>query len=100
MAEQEKTEKVTTEELGHLQTLSQNFNSTKIAIANAAIALNKATSDQQTEIDKLAVIQTEFADVEKELMKNYGENANINLQTGEVTHPEVKPEVKAEVAEK
>ena len=86
MAEQEKKQELKTEELGHLQTLNQNFNAVKMGIANAAV-------EQHHQIEKLIGIQGEFAIVEKELMKNYGENANINLQTGEVTHPEVKAEV-------
>jgi len=85
MAEQEKTQQVTTEELGHLQTLNQNFTTVKMAIANAAV-------EQKNQIDKLAEIQAEFVELEKELTKNYGENARINLQTGEVSHPEVKEE--------
>ena len=88
MAEQKNTQQVTTEELGHLQTLNQNFNAVKIAIANAAV-------EQKNQIDKLADIQAEFAELEKELMKNYGENARINLQTGEVSHPEEENVVEA-----
>ena len=86
MAEQEKQQELTTEELGHLQTLNQNFTAVKMAIANAAV-------EQKNQIDKLAVIQAEFVELEKELTKNYGQNARINLQTGEVSHPEVKEEV-------
>ena len=37
MEKQKNTQQVTTEELGHLQTLNQNFNAVKIAIANAAV---------------------------------------------------------------
>ena len=39
-------------------------------------------------IESLTTIQNEFRDLEKELTKKYGENATIDLRTGEVRDPE------------
>ena len=69
------------EQLELLQGLQNEFNQAKINIAD-------------TEIQKagllvgLAEVQKKFAEQEQILMKEFGENAVINLQTGEVKDPE------------
>lgn len=78
------------EELKNIQTLNQKFVNTKVAIADAEV-------NKKNLIAALETIQQEFADMEKELIKSYGENSVIDLRTGEVRDKEEKVE---EVKEK
>ena len=78
------------EELKNIQSLNQKFVNTKVAIADAEV-------NKKNLIAALETIQQEFADMEKELIKSYGENSVIDLRTGEVKEKEEKVE---EVKEK
>jgi|TARA_R100000482_G_scaffold83573_1_gene33203 hypothetical protein len=78
------------EELKNIQALNQKFVNTKVAIADAEV-------NKKNLIAALETIQKEFADMEKELIKSYGENSVIDLRTGEVKEKEEKVE---EVKEK
>tara|TARA_Y100000592_G_scaffold64706_1_gene100756 strand:+ start:1564 stop:1839 length:276 start_codon:yes stop_codon:yes gene_type:complete len=76
-----KEQKLSTEELGKLQVLNTNFQNIKIEIADCEVK-------KVNLLAQLKVYRDEFATIEKELIKTYGDNAKINLQTGEVTQPE------------
>lgn len=78
------------EELKNIQALNQKFVNTKVAIADAEV-------NKKNLMAALETIQQEFADMEKELIKSYGENSVIDLRTGEVREKEEKVE---EVKEK
>lgn len=69
------------EQLELLQGLQNEFNQAKINIADTEI--KKASL-----LTGLSEIQKKFAEQEKILMSEFGENAVINLQTGEVKDPE------------
>tara|TARA_R100000742_G_scaffold1237_1_gene242 strand:- start:3395 stop:3667 length:273 start_codon:yes stop_codon:yes gene_type:complete len=69
------------EELAKLQVLNTNFNNVKIEIADCEVRKVALLSQLQKH-------REEFAEIEKELIKTYGDNAKVNLQTGEVTQPE------------
>tara|TARA_R100000231_G_C5315743_1_gene161884 strand:+ start:53 stop:313 length:261 start_codon:yes stop_codon:yes gene_type:complete len=72
---------LTEEELKSIQDINQRFMNTKVAIADAVVSQTKM-------IDALDTIQAEFRDLEKGLTEKYGENATIDLRTGEVKDPE------------
>jgi len=76
-----KEEKLTEDQLKQVKELNGKFLATKVQIADAEINKNKSLKD-------LEVIQVEFADLEKQLIEEYGDNAVIDLATGNVTHPE------------
>tara|TARA_R110000850_G_scaffold1083_2_gene6598 strand:+ start:702 stop:980 length:279 start_codon:yes stop_codon:yes gene_type:complete len=76
-----KEEKLTEDQLKQVKELNGKFLATKVQIADAEINKNKFLKD-------LEVIQVEFADLEKQLIEEYGDNAVIDLATGNVTHPE------------
>ena len=73
--------KLTEDQLKQVKELNGKFLTTKVQIADAEINKNKSLKD-------LGVIQVEFADLEKKLIEEYGDNAVIDLATGKVTHPE------------
>tara|TARA_R110000765_G_scaffold166500_1_gene271418 strand:+ start:19 stop:297 length:279 start_codon:yes stop_codon:yes gene_type:complete len=73
--------KLTEDQLKQVKELNGKFLATKVQIADAEINKNKFLKD-------LGVIQVEFADLEKKLIEEYGDNAVIDLATGKVTHPE------------
>ena len=66
--------KLKDEELKKVQDLNNKFLQTKVKIADAVLGILKSSS----EVDG---IQAEFAAVEKELIKVYGESAVIDLRT-------------------
>jgi hypothetical protein len=37
-------------------------------------------------VKKIEVIKTQFTEIEKKLIKKYGEDSVINMQTGELTN--------------
>lgn len=76
------------EQLTLLQGLNQKFSNTKIEIADLEIKKSELISN-------VSSIKEQFAEQEKLLMKEFGKNAIINLQTGEVKDPE--PALEAEV---
>jgi hypothetical protein len=64
-----------------LQGLQNEFNAVKFEIADMEIKKSDL-------INKVGEIKAKFATEEKELIKEFGQNAIINLQTGEVKQPE------------
>jgi|TARA_B100001094_G_C18037367_1_gene723246 hypothetical protein len=85
MSKKEESVKLNADELVVIQELNQKFMQTKVAIADAVI-------QQQQLVAELSEVQKDFKKQEKVLAEKYGENATINLQTGEVTQPEEKKE--------
>tara|TARA_B100000768_G_scaffold122954_1_gene113731 strand:+ start:745 stop:1002 length:258 start_codon:yes stop_codon:yes gene_type:complete len=85
MSKKEELVKLNADELVVIQELNQKFMQTKVAIADAVI-------QQQQLVAELSEVQKDFKKQEKVLAEKYGENATINLQTGEVTQPEDKKE--------
>jgi septal ring factor EnvC (AmiA/AmiB activator) len=79
---------LSTDELAKLQVLNTNFNNVKIEIADCEVRKVALLSQLQKH-------REEFAEIEKELIKTYGDNAKVNLQTGEVTQPEEENVVEA-----
>jgi len=69
------------EQLELLQGLQKDFNQSKIDIADCEIK-------KISVIKALEEVQRKFAEQEQILMKEFGENAVINLETGEVKDPE------------
>lgn len=80
-----KSQKLNEEQLNKVQELNQNFLKLKVSIADAEVNKSQA-------LKQLNEVQQEFSSFEKELMKEYGENAVIDLRTGEVTQPEKEKE--------
>lgn len=80
-----KSQKLNEEQLNKVQELNQSFLKLKVSIADAEVNKSQA-------IKQLNEVQEEFSSFEKELMKEYGENAVIDLRTGEVTQPEKEKE--------
>jgi len=78
------------EQLQLLQGLQNQFNQAKVEIADCEI--KKASL-----IKSLESVQQQFSEQEKILMDEFGENAIINLQTGEVKDPEPEPKESLEV---
>ena len=77
--------KLKDEELKKVQELNQQFLQTKIEIADAFVVLVK-------KVPNLDAVQGQFGELEKELIASYGENAVIDLRTGEVKEPEKEKE--------
>jgi uncharacterized protein YnzC (UPF0291/DUF896 family) len=86
MAKKTKEQKLTTEELGEIQGLQQKMYALKVRLGDTVI-------EQKNTMAQIDIIQTEFKSKEVELIKIYGENAQINLQTGVVT-PEAPADLK------
>ena len=82
------SQQLSKEQLELLQGLQKQFNDSKFEIADLEIKKSDL-------ISVIANIKTKFAEQEKSLMEEFGSNAVINLQTGEVTDQE--PAVEAEV---
>jgi hypothetical protein len=73
--------KLTEEQLKELQGLNQKNQEIRLQLGE--LEVQKAILLPQVD-----VIRKEFADLEARLIKEYGENATINIQTGEVSHKE------------
>ena len=71
------------EQLELLQGLQKQFNDSKFEIADLEIKKAELVSG-------IADIKAKFAEQEKSLMEEFGQNAVINLQTGEVKESEEK----------
>jgi|TARA_B110000967_G_C18825975_1_gene531398 hypothetical protein len=80
------------EQLELLQGLQKQFNDSKFEIAD--LEIKKADL-----ITSIAGIKAKFAEQEKSLMEEFGSNAVINLQTGEVKDQEPVIEAPLEVVE-
>ena len=79
------SKKLTKKELETIQGLVNEFNQAKTEIADCEI--KKASL-----IVSLSEIQKRFGEEEKALMKEFGENVIINLQTGEIKEPKKEEE--------
>ena len=86
MAKKAKQQKLTTEELGEIQGLQQKMYALKVRLGDTVI-------EQKNTMAQIDSIQVQFKSKEVELIKIYGENAQINLQTGVVT-PEAPADLK------
>lgn len=86
MAKKTKEQKLTTEELGEIQGLQQKMYALKVRLGDTVI-------EQKNTMAQIDLIQSQFKSKEVELIKIYGENAQINLQTGVVT-PEAPADLK------
>ena len=73
--------KLKDEELKKVQDLNNKFLQTKVKIADTVLNMLKFTA----EVDG---VQAEFQAVEKQLIEVYGDQAVIDLRTGEVKEPE------------
>ncbi len=71
-------QKLSKEELSKLQELNNSFTQAKISLGDAEI-------QKVAILNSIQGIKKEFATLENELIKNYGDQSVINLQTGEVT---------------
>lgn len=69
--------KLSKKELESIQELVNSFNTKKIALGDTVIQQNSILS----EIDALKI---EYAKEEQKLIEKYGEDAVINIQTGEI----------------
>jgi hypothetical protein len=70
-----------TKELQNLQELNSNFVKLKTQLGDLEL-------QKQLVIEQVSFIKSDFADLEKNLIKKYGENSVINLQSGEITEKE------------
>ena len=86
MAKKAKEQKLTTEELGEIQGLQQKMYALKVRLGDTVI-------EQKNTMAQIDLIQSQLKSKEVELTKIYGENAQINLQTGVVT-PEAPADLK------
>ncbi len=73
--------KVKKEELEKLQQLNSEFVQAKTQLGDLEIQKSMIISNVQE-------IRSQFGELEQTLMKKYGENSVINLQTGEVKEKE------------
>lgn len=69
--------KLTNEELERIQGLVTSFNKLKISLGDTVIQQNKLLSE-------VSDMKIEYAKEEEKLVKKYGEDAVINIQTGEI----------------
>lgn len=69
---------VTQKELKKIQQMTTDFNQAKMALGD--IELQK-----QSILRNVEAMRVEFAHHEKKLMEKYGEDAIINVQTGQIT---------------
>ena len=69
---------LTKEELEKIQVMQNEFNKLKIQVADAEL-------QKQSALRNIELLRGEFGKHEQELMAKYGEDAVINVQTGEVT---------------
>jgi hypothetical protein len=72
------SKQLTSEELSKLQELNNSFTQSKISLGDLEL-------QKENIIGKIKEIKSKFVELEKELIKKYGEESVINLQTGEVT---------------
>ena len=70
--------KVTKAELENLQTLNTEFSKARISIGDLEIT-------KQSILEKIDLIKSNFSKLEKELISKHGEDAVVNISTGEIT---------------
>jgi hypothetical protein len=73
--------KLTEQELATVQELVQEFNQAKIQLGDTVIA-------QANLLKKVEELRLAYATSEAGLIKAYGKDATINIETGEVKEPE------------
>jgi len=73
--------KLTEKELTTIQGLVNEFNQTKVQLGDSVIS-------QANLIKKVEDLKVSYAKSEKSLIKKYGKDAVINIETGEVKDPE------------
>ena len=73
--------KLTDNELSQIQDLNSEYTKNKIAIGDLEL-------QKRIVFERIDTIKSEFSKVEKKLMKKYGEDSVVNLQTGEITKKE------------
>ena len=78
-------ENLTKEELNKVQSFLTEFNTLKMKIGDAVLAQHSMT-------EQVKMLKDEYNTYEGELMVKYGEDAMINVQTGEVGKKEDKEE--------
>jgi len=74
-------QKLTEQELTNVRELVNQFNTLKIQLGDAYIA-------QQMIMKKIDEVKVSYSAMEEELVSVYGQDATINIETGEVTIPE------------
>tara|TARA_R110000796_G_scaffold26783_4_gene74041 strand:- start:8016 stop:8252 length:237 start_codon:yes stop_codon:yes gene_type:complete len=74
---------LTEEESKELRGLVSEFNQAKIQIADAVIA-------QSNILSKIDDLKKLYSESELNLVKKYGKDAVINIETGEISEPQVK----------
>ena len=70
-------DKLTKEELEIVQRLVTEFNKLKIQLGDAVLAQNSI-------INQIDAVKVQYAEQEKTFIEKYGEDAVINVETGEV----------------
>ena len=75
------SQKLKDEELKEVQELNQKFLQIKVKMADVEI-------NKQKSVTELESVQKDFVELEKKLIESYGQNAVIDLRTGEVKDPE------------
>ena len=78
-------EKITDDELAKVQSFVTEFNTLKMQIGDAELAKSALV----IQVDSL---KGEYNKYELELMKKYGEDAILNVQTGAITRKEEQQE--------
>lgn len=73
-----KSKKLTENELKQVQSMLSGFNQLKMQLGDSVL-------QQKVIVENIDKLKSDYAVVEKELTKKYGEDAVINPQTGEVT---------------
>lgn len=68
---------LTNEELERIQELVNSFNKLKISLGDTVIQQNNLLSE-------VSEMKIEYAKEEEKLVKKYGKDAVINIQTGEI----------------
>ena len=74
-------QKLTEQELTNVRELVNQFNTLKIQLGDAYIA-------QQMIMKKIDEVKVSYSAMEEELVSVYGQDATINIETGEVSIPE------------
>ncbi len=76
-----KSKKLTEQELTQVQSMLNAFNQLKMQLGDAVL-------QQSSIVSKIDTLKKEYAAVELELSKKYGEDSQIDVQTGEVKKKE------------
>jgi len=79
----EYTRKLTQEELDQIQQANSEYTRMKMTIADLEL-------QKHTVLMAMDSLREKFSSIEKDLMSKYGEDAVINMKTGEITKKEDK----------